>query len=66
MTDCTDQFISLTKIAYKETLSPSDPEVETFLIKLFEIVRHRATQKTDILCKQMIAEAFENSEEGTV
>jgi hypothetical protein len=62
MTDCTDHFISLTKIAYKETVPPSDPELETFLVKLFQIVRQRATQDNDNLCKQMIAEAFQSSE----
>jgi hypothetical protein len=54
--------IEFTKIAYKATVPPSDPEMETFLVKLFQIVRQHANQDNDNLCKDMIAEAFRYSE----
>jgi hypothetical protein len=66
MTDNTEGFISLSKIVYKATLPPTDPELETFLVKLFQIVRQHATQDNDNLCKQMIAEAFQYSEQGAL
>jgi hypothetical protein len=47
-------------------LPTSNLKTETFLVKLYQIVRQRANQENDNLCKQMIAEAFHYSEEGTV
>jgi DNA-binding transcriptional regulator YdaS (Cro superfamily) len=44
-------------------LRPSDPEMVRVLVKLFQIVRQHATQDNDNLCKQMMAEAFQYSEE---
>ncbi len=55
--------IGLTKICVTSDITTSDVKVETFLVKLFQIVKARSVQENNNLCKQMIAEAFHYSEE---
>jgi hypothetical protein len=47
-------------------LPTSDLKTETFLVKLYQIVRQRANQENDNLCKLMIEEAFQTSEVGSL